>query len=260
MKTFNTLLLSLILVTGLISQQSGSIKYAESTKLEIKGIEGIDLGDMMPSSIDTNKELFFDKKVTVYRDAADNVSEDIELESDDGSFQMVIGGSDTEEILYTDIKNKTTIHQTAFMSKEFLIEEKLEKLKWKLTNEKIKYLGYVCQKATAIQTVDPTPGTDGAPTERSVVAWFTSEIPVPIGPRRFNQLPGAVLMVSIDEGKTEIKATDVSFETPADDVLQKPTKGKKVTSEEYNKIVAQKMKEMSEMYGGREGGAIMIRG
>ncbi len=259
MKTFISLLLSLTLASGLLAQQSGSIKYAETTKIEIKGIEGMDFGDMMPSSIDTKKELFFDKKITVYKDAADNVTEDIEMESDDGSFKMVIEESDTEEILYTDLKAKTTINQTAFMSKEFLIEEKLETLKWKLTNEKIKYLGYVCQKATAMQTVDPTPGTEGDPTERSIVVWFTSEIPAPIGPRSFNQLPGAVLMVSIDEGKTEIKATEVSFEKPSDDALQKPTKGKKVTSEEYEKIVAEKMKEMADMYGGREG-AIMIRG
>lgn len=259
MKTFITLLLALILTSGLLAQNSGLIKYAVTTKIEIAGIEGIDLGDMMPTSMDTNKDLYFDDMVTVYKDAADNVTEDIEMESDDGSFQMVIGQSSSEEILYTDLKNKTIINQTAFMSKEFLIEEKLEKLKWKLTTEKIKYLGYVCQKATAVQTVDPMHGTEEEPTERSIVAWFTSEIPAPIGPRSFNQLPGAVLMVSIDDGKTEIKATEVSLEAQGDDVLQKPTKGKKVTSEEYEKIIAEKMKEMAEMHGGR-GSSIIIRG
>jgi len=240
--------------------QAGIITYEEVTKLELSGLDGIDLGDMMPSELSTTKALYFDGSVLVYRNAEDHVDEDIEIESDDGSFQMVIeSGGSTEEILYTDLQTKKILNQTSFMSKDFLVESDLEKHKWKITDERIKYLDFVCQKATMIETIEPTPGSEEGPTEREVVVWFTSEIPASVGPKDYHQLPGAVLMVSVDDGKTEIKATKVILERPSSDILVKPTNGKRVNPQEYERIIAQKMKEMQEMYGGREG-AIMIRG
>jgi len=260
MKSFNTLLIIIIFSFSISAQQAGTIKYAETTKLEFEGMAGLDLGDMMPSEMNTNKELFFGNMVSVYKDAADNTTEDIKLESDDGSFQMVIETSDSEEILYTDLKAKESINQTAFMSKEFLIEEKLSRPKWKISNERIKYLGYVCQKATYVKTIEPMKGTEEEAKEMSIVAWFTSEIAVPIGPSGYNQLPGAILMVSIDDGRIEIKATEVSLDAPDESMLVKPTKGQKVSKEEYDDIMAEKIKEMQKMSGNREGRSIMIRG
>jgi GLPGLI family protein len=217
---------------------------------------------MMPHAMTNEKVVYFNGTNSVYREAPTNKNEDIEMSSDDGSFKMVIKQDDTEDILYTDLKAKSTLHQTGFMGKEFLIQGKLEKRKWQITDERIKYLGYVCQKATLTELVDTQDDTEdesNKEVERQIVAWFTTEIPVSIGPGLYNQLPGAILMVSVDDGKTEIKATHIDLSSDIKDKVMKPTKGDKVTAEEYDKIVEEKMKEMKSMYGGDKG-AIFIRG
>jgi len=259
-KTLYPLFCFIFFVGGLLAQQTGTINYSETHKLEIEGVNGLDLGDMLPSEISAGKSLYFDNGVSVYRDAEDNVDEDVEMTSDDGSFKMIIETSSVDEVLYTNLKEKISLNQTGFMGKEFLIESLLDKPKWKITNEKIKYLGYVCQKATMTRIIEASHGTGEEAQEQEVVAWFTTEIPVSIGPGSYNQLPGAILMVSVDDGKTEIKATEVRFEAPVKFFLETPTKGQKVTQEEYEKIIAEKTKEIQEMHGDREGTSIPNRG
>lgn len=260
MKNILTLTITMLLLNISYAQNGGTIKYIETQKLEINGIEGIDLGDMIPSEMTSYKELIYLNSISVYKESKDNIAEDVEMESDDGSFKMVFKSSEGEEILYTDTKKKTSIHQTSFMGKEFLIEEKLERPKWKITNEKIKYLGFVCQKATLVEMINPPSNADKQERlERNIIAWFTSEIPASIGPRGYHQLPGAILMVSVDDGKTEIKATEVLSEIPIQESVQQPTKGQRVSQEEFENIMEEKMKEMSQAFGSGEN-AIMIRG
>jgi len=83
---------------------------------------------------------------------------------------------------------------------------------------------------------------------------------VPLGPKRYNQLPGAILLLSVDEGKTEIRATEVDLGQPKPSFLVKPTNGQKVSQDEYDVIVARKLKEFQDMNNGRGGRSIQIRG
>lgn len=261
MKLIFTILLATLTLLFVHAQTSGIIQYQETQKLEFELPDGIELDGMMENSITTNRKLLFDKHISVYRDGENNEDSSKEMSSDDGSFKMVFKmGSDTEEIDYLDQKEKIYIQQTSFMDKEFLIEQKIEKSKWKITTERIKYLGYVCQKATMTKTVEKMINDQTETKEVEVVAWFTSEIPASVGPRQYNQLPGAVLMVSVDDGKTEIKATEINLTELSENDLSKPTKGKKVTPEEYKIMMAEKMAEMHEMYNTRGGESIMIRG
>ncbi len=251
----------LLMSVGLLAQKTGAITYTQVIKLDIQGIEGLDLAGILPTDMSSSKTLYFDEGSSIYKDAEDHVDEDVEISSDDGSFEMVFStGGEGEEILYTNLREKRVLQQTSFMGKEFLIESSLDKPKWKITKERIKYLGYVCQKATRTDIVPPTPGSSEAAKEREVVAWFTSEIPTSIGPGDYNQLPGAVLLVSVDEGMTEIKATAVELDVPISEKMVLPSKGQKVSPEEYEVIMTEKMKELEEMYNNTEGRSIMIRG
>lgn len=234
----------------------GSIKYTETVKLDLDLPEGVELGGMIKDGMVTNKDLFFTKKHSVYTDSKENESGEAEMASDDGSIMIKIKRDDSEDIYYTDFANKKVIHQNGFMGKDFLIKSDLTPVKWKISNDRIKYLGYVCQKATMTK-VGPEKDEQGELVRQDVVAWFTTEIPVPIGPESYNQLPGAVLMVSVDDGQTEIKAVEIIREEPSEKQLSAPKKGKVVTPEEFEKIVAEKTKEMEKMNGGRR---IMIRG
>ncbi len=216
-----------------------------------EGPHGTDLSDLLPSSTTVYKDLHFSGAISTYSDSKQNESEDTEIESDDGSFKMIIRTASDEAVIYMDEKNKEVIEQTTFMGKTFLITDGLEKIKWKLVNEKIKYLDYECHKATAVM---PKDGTDKM---KEIVAWYTTQIPVSVGPEKYGQLPGAILMLSIDGDKTEIRATKITLETPKSSLLKKPTKGKKVTGAEYEKIIKERTKELEENAGE---GSIWIRG
>jgi GLPGLI family protein len=70
-----------------------------------------------------------------------------------------------------------------------------------------------------------------------------------MGPGKYHGLPGAILMISVDDGKREIKALTVELEAIEKDLIKAPNKGKKVTEEEYVEIQELKMKEMAETHG-----------
>ncbi len=231
-----------------IAQTSGIISYLSTQKLEINMDdmpEGVDLSGMLPTSRSATKELIFNKNESVYIDGKEDV-EDTEFTSDDGSFKMVIKESDIETKLYTNYKTKQRVTQEDFMDKAFVVEETSPKYNWKLTKEKIKFLGYECTKATTTNEE-----------EEEIVAWFAPAIKTQAGPDGYGQLPGAILMFSLDDGKLEIKA--IKVELMEVDKIEIPNDGKKVTGEEYEKIVDEKMKEMAKEYGG-SGMRIQIRG
>ncbi len=75
---------------------------------------------------------------------------------------------------------------------------------------------------------------------------------------KYGGLPGLILSVELDEGKNIIVAKSVDLSPVSKDIIVRPEKGKKVSREEFDKIVAEKMKETGGN-AGSSGGAIMIR-
>ncbi len=246
----NTLLTLLLLLTisltSLSAQKAGKIKYTETIKMEfdIQAPDGMDLSSMLPESTSFNKELFFKNDQSIYVDAKNNESGDVEMESDDGSFKIVIQMDEAEEIFHTDLKQKVLTQQTGFMGKDFLIVEALEQPKWKLTGEKVKYLGYECMKAEMQVKAQTDKEKD-----KHIIAWFAPSIPVQVGPAHYNQLPGAILMLSENGDKREIRATEILLDIDPTEKIKKPTKGKKVSSAEFEKIIEEKEKELKELHG-----------
>lgn len=225
---------------ALFAQQSGKVHYKETIKLdiEIDGIEGIDIAGMIPDSQTLEKELVFKGKKSIYKSVSSD-SETSEISNDEGTIQIMIMNDESEEILYCDFKEKSTTLQQDFLGKQFLISGELNKPKWKMTSERVKYLGYECMKATYTTEDD-----------KELVAWFSPELRTPAGPSIYNQLPGLVLMVSLNDGEMEIKATKVELTEVNDKEITKPKKGKKVSEEEFVKIQEEKMKEMEMQHGG----------
>lgn len=236
MKAISTVLF-LLLATMIWSQSEGVITYNEVAKLDIQ-VEGVDQSmlDMLPKTHSETKELLFSKNETLYRASKEKESEDVNISSDDGSFRMIMKTGDKEDILYTNTQEGNYVHQKQLLGRDFLVIDKMQKRKWKITNEKIKYLDYVCQKATIEE--------DG----KLTVAWFTTEIPYQIGPKDYQGLPGAILMLNINDGQLEISAQSVSADLGGEKI-EAPDKGKKVTAQEYDEIKEEKMKEMETMNG-----------
>lgn len=247
MQQFTIVILLIISAISAFSQSSGIITYKETIKMEfeIDLPEGIDISGMLPESTTVYKDLYFNGKQSVYIDSKNNESADQELESDDGSVKIMIKMDANEDIYFTDLKSKLLSHQTSFMGKEFLIEKTFDNPKWKLTGEKVKYLGYECHKAELLILAEADDED-----ESIIVAWFAPTLQSQVGPKSYNSLPGAILMLSIDGDKQEYMATEINLETEVSHKIIKPTKGKSVTEAEFTQLIKEKEKEMKEMSGG----------
>lgn len=240
------IVLTIFSTAQLLSQSTGLIKYKETLKMDLDLAlpEGIDLKGLIPESNTTLKELQFNEQEYVYQNSKQNESSDREMESDDGSIKVIFATSSNDEIHYVNLATNILTHQTSFMGKDFIIEKELEKYAWKLTGEKVLYLNYECHKAEL--TLEAKKEGDK---DQHVVAWFTPQIPIQLGPAQFNQLPGAILMLSIDGDRHEIMATEINLESDDSIKINPPSKGKNVTQEEYETIVKEKERELKEMSG-----------
>jgi GLPGLI family protein len=81
--------------------------------------------------------------------------------------------------------------------------------------------------------------------DQDIVAWFSPEIPVPLGPSIFSGLPGLILAVERN-GETAYVATSVQLGPPAEEAMIKPDKGSNVSMEEFAVIQEEKLKEWEE--------------
>lgn len=148
------------------------------------------------------------------------------------------GDQETLVEAYTDFATGTVVESREFLTRTFLIEDARPEYEWRLGSEQAEFLGYVVLKATAVQ--DST----------TIEAWFTPQIPVMGGPASFGGLPGMILVVSINDGKEQYSATEVSLSAVAEGVIVAPEDGDEVTREEYERIVEEKLEELRTTRGG----------
>ncbi len=225
----------------------GKVIYDEVMKLDIK-IDGdaSQFAHMLPKERKSVKVLFFNPEESLYEKGGEE-DESIDKVVESGEAMVQIKMTEPDNKLYTNLDKKSKIEQKEFMTRIFLIEGGIPEHSWKLTGQQKMILDYPCQEAT-LETDD-----------KHVSAWFTPAIPVPAGPAEYGSLPGLILAVDIDEGQRVITARSVESIEPTAENLRKPKKGKKVSQEEYEAIVAEKMEEMGGEQG--EGGNVhmMIR-
>ena len=222
------------------SQNSGVITYDMIRKLDLKIQENQnpDIANMLPKERKVRKELVFSPSVSLYRNPANgNASDDVVMESASGatiSIKMV----EAEEFVYYDIQSKKKIEQREFMSRNFLIESGTDTVKWKITGNQKEVLGYSCLEAELV----------GA--SKKTVAWFAPTLPIQTGPDGYSGLPGLILSIDIEDGKMTLTASKIEFKPIDSKELAKPKDGKRVTAQEYKKIVDEKTMERQSVSGG----------
>jgi GLPGLI family protein len=242
-------LAALLLPLSLFAQSlQGLVNYTETIKIKMDiPEEHREMMKNMPTSQSFSRTLFFTETESLYKDTPLKEGEgDVTMshESDGMAFKMVM--KRPENTLYTNIDDGTTINAREFFGRNFLISGKQTEYKWKLSGENKNILGYSCQKAVYQDT------------SRTVEAWFTMQIPVPVGPDTYGQLPGLILEVNVNNGERTAVASKIEMKELEKGMLEKPTKGKAITQEEFKAIEAEKMKEMQMQYGGSGSGARII--
>lgn len=232
------LALAFIYPIVVFGQNSGAITYQSIIKIDVELPEGMEqFAHMIPSEKSFRKVLLFDATQSLYQDVEKEVAEE-EPSREENGVQMKIGFERSESKLYRNNESGEIIEERFFMDKKFLIKKNAQRHKWAMIREQKTILGYTCQKAIYRDSSE------------TVVAWYTSQIPVSAGPGAYAGLPGMILELDIDEGQQRVVATDVALKALAQDSIVQPKKGKKVSEEVFNKIVDQKTKELQEQFGG----------
>ncbi len=224
----------------------GKIIFEEVQKMEIK-LEGeaAAFADALPKERRSKKELFFNSQASLYQNLKnDESAEDVAMQH--GGAMVQIKMMEPDNKLFADLDKKIIVEKKEFMTRDFLIEGKIDPAGWKMTGEQKMILDYPCQKATQENEEGQT-----------TTAWFSPAIPVSAGPAEFMGLPGLVLEVEMMDGDRTITAKKIVFTELEKDLVAKPKGGKKVTREEFDKIVEEKMKEMGAEHGEGSGTFIM---
>jgi GLPGLI family protein len=212
--------------------KEGKIVYEQKIDLH-RRMQDEQMKAMVPQFRTSKYELNFADNQSIYK--AQEEDPDITENTDHGGIVMKFGGANSE--YYKNFTTQKQVEKRELGDKDYIIEDSLHHTVWKLVDSIKTILGYTCKKATG-------------KTERGsdVEAWYTEDIPVSSGPETFNGLPGMILQIDIN--KEEFVTTAISIEKSADKKeLKEPTKGKKITPEEF----AAKMKELF----GNQSGPVM---
>jgi GLPGLI family protein len=236
------------------------------------------IAEMMKSALEKTYVLNFNQEESIYRE-----EERLAAPGAGGGGMMMMMGNFTSGPQYKNTKTNEFLQEQEFFGKQFLITDTLPKLEWTLVNESKQIGQYVVFKATAVKQLGDTDwqsmrrrNRDGAgekkdtetkndstetnimdeieiPKEIKITAWYTPQIPIQHGPGEFHGLPGLILEVQAD--RTSILCTRIVLNPRNPEVIRKPSRGQKVSQEEYQKIVKEKVEEMQEMYGGGRRGS-----
>ena len=224
------LFIAMVLPLLAFAQPAGRIVYQEKVNLH-RGL-GPDQEEqkaLIPEWQTSRAVLLYDGQASLYKAMEEDESE---INREEGGAQINIRIRRGSDSMYRNYPENKQVEVRDFMGKKFLIDTEMKGREWKITTEQKSINGDVCQKAVFTDE-------EGA----EVVAWFAPSIPAPIGPGEFYGLPGAILMVDVDNGRRLYEAIQVDLMGEAPEI-EAPTEGKKIDKAEYDKMVEERMREM----------------
>ena len=216
----------------------------------------------MKTATEKNYTLEFDSKSSLFKE-----EERLDPNSQSGGFnwmQFVTGPA--EGNIHRDIQSNTFTNKKELFGKIFLVKDTVPEIKWVMTGETKKIGIYNAYKATSTKEVEDrvmsfrNRSRDQESTnnddekvmkEITMTAWFTTEIPVSTGPSMFGGLPGLILEINAD--RVTMLCTKVVLNPKEKVKIKEPSKGKVVSSLEYEQIAAAKAEEMRNQWRGRRG-------
>lgn len=239
MKPLTTILFSAILFIAFnaYSQfEAGVIKYEFRVDLHRNIPPGREaLKTMIPQFAESNFKLLFNNHESFYS-IVEDADADPRSQGMGRGMRMAIPRSET----YVNREEMEIIAAQEFMGNTYLITEDLGLGPWRMGDEILEIAGYNCMMAWYNDTI----------LNQEVTAWFTMELPPFLGPDNYVSLPGTVLAVDINNGERVWVARKITSEVPADIEISKPSRGQKVTREEYSKMMREFMERMNRQGGG----------
>jgi len=241
-------------------QKEGKIIYQRTVQLQMAVNDGSGEHEM-PRTVTDKFEMSFANSKMIWQGMEDEMEDGNSGEGGGIMIRTMGGGADNA--VFCDFEKAKRVESREFFGKIFLISDSIRRSNWKLADETKTILNHVCRKATSQRIGKRMMMTmDNGKMERkeiddtsNIVAWFTTDIPVPVGPEMQGQLPGAILSMELNNGRMVYTALEISPK-PDMSAIKEPTKGKKVTPNEF---AVERNKLMDEMERNNQGGNIRIR-
>lgn len=214
--------------------KEGKIIYEQKIDMH-RRMQDEQMKAMIPQFRTSKYELNFADNQSIYK--IQEEEPDITENTGHGNVMMKFAGANAE--YYKNFSTQKQVEKRELADKDYIIEDSLHHISWKLEDDTKTVLGYNCKKASG-------------KTERGsdVIAWYTEEIPMSSGPESFNGLPGMILQVDIN--KEEFLITAVNLEKTADKKeLKVPSKGKKISPTDFAKL-------QKDLFGNQSGPVIRI--
>lgn len=274
MKSIFTLFIAFLTVATFAQKDfQGKATYMSKTSVDMERFGGEQMSEQQKKQMMERMKNFLEKTyILSFNKTESSFKEEVKLDAP-GTQGSRWGSSNGQGSIYTNLKDRKMIEDVEMFSKRFLIMEDMEQPKWELGTETKKIGNYTCYKATMVK-VDKSVDfgsifgrrgsrnqqeKDSTKTEEKedvrtleVTAWYSPQIPVSSGPNSYWGLPGLIL--ELNAGRTTMLCTEIVM-NPSDAVeIDKPTKGKEVTRDEYNVIIKEKTDELKERFQNNRGG------
>jgi GLPGLI family protein len=239
-------------LAGYSQMKEGRVVYERTFQLPQRIFaNNPDLAARLPRSRTDQYELLFSNSQSLWQYLPDaNTEGDPNTFGGGGMVFRFAGGAN--DISYCNFEKGTRVDQREIVDRSYVVTDSVRKLDWKLTGDSKTILNYKAFKATAqrIGTRMQMSMENGEMKRQQVadtvaiIAWFTSDIPVPAGPGTYQgQLPGLILEVEENNGQSVFKAVEVSPKVSVSKIKE-PKEGKKMTAAEFDKEREKIMQEM----------------
>ena len=224
MKRIIFLIIGLLSINQLSAQfiRAGKIEFERRTNqhsfLEDENMFDAMIKESMPKFAVTYNDLIFDEKTSLFKEGKDPEHNKIHWTL-----------AYLTNTVYKDMEKGARTSKKNMFGTDYLVQDSLLKIDWKITGEPRTIAGFECKKAVG-RIFDSV----------VVIAFYTDEILASSGPESFGGLPGMILGLAIPRLHTTWYATKLEvIETPA---ISPPKEGRKYSGEQFKKELTEKIK------------------
>jgi len=217
--------LSLLFFPLFMSAQTrqGAIVYERKIDVH-RRLQDDQMKAMVPQFQTAAYEVLFRDSIAVYKAMPKDESPDpFENTGNGNHLVMRFTGPGDDGIVYRNYSSGQVLEEAHLQDRKYIISDTLRQQAWKLSDDTATVLGHLCKKATTT-----------TPRGSKVTAWYTADIPVPVGPDQFSGLPGAILKADVGDGDIVFTAKEVQDKVETKD-LKAPAGAKPISRADYAK-------------------------
>ena len=217
------------------SQEKLRVEYEVTPKFQTDPNDNFKI-----SAVVSNFELLIDNNESFYNHIPKISNEQVE----GNMFNISASFSADANPIYIDTQSEIFIEQAEIANQAYLIKDDLPNINWKISKETKEIAGFPVLRAVAFLNDE---------FNTKILAWYSPKLTYKTGPEKFWGLPGLIL--SLETSITHSDGTQEGMEYVATKVettskpIKIPTKGKKVSLEEFNTIRADFLSKQRQMMG-----------